>query len=149
MRCVIQRVSRASVTVEGKVTGEIEKGFLALLGVEDGDTDADARYIADKVAGLRVFEDADEKMNLSVKDVGGAVLCVSQFTLCGDARHGKRPSFSSAARPERAIPLYEGVCALIRQAGIPVETGVFQAHMDVSLVNDGPVTILLDSKKGF
>ncbi len=149
MRCVVQRVSGASVTVEGKIVGEVGKGYLVLLGVEEGDAEKDMRYCADKVAGLRIFEDADEKMNLSVKDVGGAVLCVSQFTLCGDARHGRRPSFIAAARPETAIPLYEGFCAALRDAGIPVETGVFQAHMDVSLVNDGPVTILLDSKKGF
>ncbi len=149
MRCVLQRVSRASVTVEGRVTGEIGKGFLALLGVEEGDGEADMRYLADKVAGLRVFEDANGKMNLSVQDVGGAVLAVSQFTLLGDARHGRRPSFIAAARPETAIPLYEGFCACLRAAGLRVETGVFQAHMDVALVNDGPVTILLDSKKGF
>jgi len=149
MRCVLQRVSRASVTVEGHVTGEIGKGFLVLLGVEEGDGEADMRYLADKVAGLRVFEDANGKMNLSVQDVGGAVLAVSQFTLLGDARHGRRPSFIAAARPETAIPLYEGFCACLRAAGLQVETGVFQAHMDVALVNDGPVTILLDSKKGF
>jgi len=149
MRCVIQRVSSASVTVEGNITGQIEKGFLVLLGVEDGDGETDLRYCVEKVAGLRVFEDENDKMNLSIKDVGGAVLCVSQFTLCGDARHGRRPSFSGAARPETAIPLYEGFVTALRSAGIPVETGVFQAHMDVALVNDGPVTILLDSKKGF
>jgi len=149
MRCVVQRVSRASVTVEGHVTGEIGKGFLVLLGIEEGDGEADMRYLADKVAGLRVFEDANGKMNLSVQDVGGAVLAVSQFTLLGDARHGRRPSFIAAARPETAIPLYEGFCACLRAVGLRVETGVFQAHMDVALVNDGPVTILLDSKKGF
>lgn len=149
MRCVVQRVSRASVTVEGKITGEIGRGVLVLLGVEEGDSEQDMRYMADKVAGLRVFEDAGDKMNLSVRGVGGAVLAVSQFTLCGDARHGRRPSFAAAARPETAIPLYEGFVEALRSAGIPVETGVFQAHMDVSLVNDGPVTILLDSKKVF
>ncbi len=149
MRCVIQRVSRASVAVEGRVVGEIGPGFLALLGVEEGDDDKDVRYVSDKVTGLRVFEDENDKMNLSIQDVKGAVLAVSQFTLCGDARHGRRPSFSAAARPEVAVPLYEAFCSQLRGAGIPVETGVFQAHMDVSLVNDGPVTILLDSRKGF
>ncbi|GHU82365.1 D-aminoacyl-tRNA deacylase [Clostridia bacterium] len=149
MRCVIQRVSKADVTVEGKVVGAIAGGFVALLGVEEGDTEADMRYCADKVAGLRVFEDAEGKMNLSVRDVGGAVLAVSQFTLCGDARHGRRPSFITAARPESAVPLYEGFCAALRSQDIQVETGVFQTHMEVALVNDGPVTILIDSKKGF
>lgn len=149
MRIVIQRVSSASVRVASEITGAIEKGYLALIGVEVGDTEADARAMADKVAGLRVFEDENEKMNLSVLDVGGAVLAVSQFTLCGDARHGRRPSFITAARPEAAVPLYEAFCERLRAQGIRVETGVFQAHMDVSLVNDGPVTILLDSKKGF
>lgn len=149
MRCVIQRVSSASVTVDNEIVGEIGKGYLALLGVEMGDEEADSRYLADKVAGLRVFEDADEKMNLSLRDVDGSVLAVSQFTLLGDARHGKRPSFSNAARPEKAIPLYEAFVKNLREAGIQVATGRFQAHMDVALVNDGPVTILLDSKKGF
>ena len=149
MRCVVQRVSRASVTVEGKTTGEVEKGYMVLVGVEQGDGEADMRYCAEKVAGLRVFEDGEGKMNLSVKDVGGAVLAVSQFTLLGDARHGRRPIFSNAARPEEANALYEDFCQALRAAGIRVETGVFQTHMEVSLVNDGPVTILLDSRKGF
>ena len=149
MRCVVQRVSRASVTVEGKTTGEVEKGYMVLVGVEQGDGEADMRYCAEKVAGLRVFEDGEGKMNLSVKDVGGAVLAVSQFTLLGDVRHGRRPSFSNAARPEEANALYEDFCQALRAAGIRVETGVFQTHMEVSLVNDGPVTILLDSRKGF
>lgn len=149
MRCVVQRVSRASVTVEGKTTGEVEKGYMVLVGVEQGDGEADMRYCAEKVAGLRVFEDGEGKMNLSVKDMGGAVLAVSQFTLLGDARHGRRPSFSNAARPEEANALYEDFCQALRAAGIRVETGVFQTHMEVSLVNDGPVTILLDSRKGF
>ena len=149
MRCVVQRVSRASVTVEGKTTGEVEKGYMVLVGVEQGDGEADMRYCAEKVAGLRVFEDGEGKMNLSVKDVGGAVLAVSQFTLLADARHGRRPSFSNAARPEEANALYEDFCQALRAAGIRVETGVFQTHMEVSLVNDGPVTILLDSRKGF
>lgn len=149
MRCVVQRVSRASVAVEGKTTGEVEKGYMVLVGVEQGDGEADMRYCAEKVAGLRVFEDGEGKMNLSVKDVGGAVLAVSQFTLLGDVRHGRRPSFSNAARPEEANALYEDFCQALRAAGIRVETGVFQTHMEVSLVNDGPVTILLDSRKGF
>lgn len=149
MRCVIQRVSSASVTVAGETVGQIGKGYMVLVGVESGDTDKDMRYCADKVAGLRIFEDENDKMNLSIQDVGGAVLAVSQFTLSGDARHGRRPSFIGAARPEVAIPLYEGFVGALREAGIPVETGVFQTHMEVALVNDGPVTILLDSKKGF
>jgi len=131
------------------VVGEIGGGYVCLLGVEEGDAEVDVRYCAEKVAGLRVFEDADDKMNLSIRDVSGAVLAISQFTLLGDARHGRRPSFSAAARPETAIPLYESFCARLRDAGIPVETGDFGAHMAVALVNDGPVTILLDSKKGF
>ena len=149
MRCVVQRVSRASVTVEGKTTGEVEKGYMVLVGVEQGDAEQDVRYCADKVAGLRVFEDENGKMNRSVKDVGGAVLAVSQFTLLGDARHGRRPSFSNAARPEEANALYEAFCQALRAENIRVETGVFQTDMQVELVNDGPVTILLDSRKGF
>ncbi len=149
MRCVVQRVSRASVTVEGKTTGQVEKGYMVLVGVEQGDAEQDVRYCADKVAGLRVFEDENGKMNRSVKDVGGAVLAVSQFTLLGDARHGRRPSFSNAARPEEANALYEAFCQALRAENIRVETGVFQTDMQVELVNDGPVTILLDSRKGF
>ena len=149
MRCVVQRVSRASVTVEGQITGQVEKGYMVLVGVEQGDAEQDVRYCADKVAGLRVFEDENGKMNRSVKDVGGAVLAVSQFTLLGDARHGRRPSFSNAARPEEANALYEAFCQALRAENIRVETGVFQTDMQVELVNDGPVTILLDSRKGF
>ena len=149
MRCVVQRVSRASVTVEGKITGQVEKGYMVLVGVEQGDAEQDVRYCADKVAGLRVFEDENGKMNRSVKDVGGAVLAVSQFTLLGDARHGRRPSFSNAARPEEANALYEAFCQALRAENIRVETGVFQTDMQVELVNDGPVTILLYSRKGF
>ena len=149
MRCVVQRVSRASVTVEGKIIGQVEKGYMVLVGVEQGDAEQDVRYCADKVAGLRVFEDENGKMNRSVKDVGGAVLAVSQFTLLGDARHGRRPSFSNAARPEEANALYEAFCQALRAENIRVETGVFQTDMQVELVNDGPVTILLDSRKGF
>ena len=149
MRCVIQRVSRARVTDEHETVGQIASGFMVLVGVQSGDTEADAAYCASKIAGLRVFEDEDDKMNLSLSDVHGGVLLVSQFTLLGDARHGRRPSFSNAARPEEANALYEDFCQALRAAGIHVETGVFQTHMEVSLVNDGPVTILLDSRKGF
>ena len=149
MRCVIQRVTRASVTVEGELVSEIKDGFMVLIGAEDGDTEADAKYCADKIAGLRVFEDADDKMNLSVKDVGGSVLLVSQFTLLGDARHGRRPSFSNAARPEVAEPLCDKVRDMLVAHGIPTLTGRFRTHMKVDLLNDGPVTILLDSKRGF
>ena len=149
MRCVVQRVSEAWVTVGGKETGRIEKGLCALIGVEAGDTEADARYLAGKIAKLRIFEDENEKMNLSVQDVGGKVLAVSQFTLLGDARGQNRPGFTRAEAPEKANALYESVCAEMRKAGVPVENGVFRTHMMVHLVNDGPVTILLDSKKTF
>ena len=149
MRCVVQKVSRASVSVAGETVGKIEKGYMVLVGAEDGDAEADVCYCAEKIAGLRVFEDDQEKMNLSVQDVGGSVLMVSQFTLLGDARHGRRPSFIRAARPEAAEPLFELLCRRVAEKGIPVETGRFRTHMEVSLLNDGPVTILLDSKKGF
>lgn len=149
MRCVIQRVTHASVTVEGELVSRIETGFLVLLGVEENDGEEDARYCADKIAGLRVFEDADDKMNLSVRDVGGKVLLVSQFTLLGDARHGRRPSFSHAARPELAEPLCDRVRDMLIAHGIDTLTGRFRTHMEVDLLNDGPVTILLDSKRTF
>ena len=149
MRCVVQKVTQARVTVESEITGEIKNGYMVLVGAEEGDTDADVIYCAEKISGLRVFEDDQEKMNLSVQDVGGSVLLVSQFTLLGDARHGRRPSFSHAARPEMAEPLFELLCKKVAEKGIHVETGRFRTHMEVSLVNDGPVTILLDSKKGF
>ncbi|HWK31933.1 MAG TPA: D-aminoacyl-tRNA deacylase [Terriglobales bacterium] len=149
MRAVVQRVSRAKVTVGDEVTGEIGKGLLVLLGIAQEDGEAAADYLVDKIVGLRVFEDADGKMNLSVADAGGAVLVVSQFTLYGDVRRGKRPSFDRAARPERANELYEYFVAKVRAAGLRCETGRFQAMMDVELVNDGPVTILLDSEKLF
>ena len=149
MRCVVQKVSRASVTVAGEVTGEIGTGYMVLVGAEDGDTEADVTYCADKIAGLRVFEDDQEKMNLSLKDVNGGALLVSQFTLLGDARHGRRPSFIRAARPEAAEPLFELLCQKVAAHGIPVATGRFRTHMEVALINDGPVTLLLDSKKGF
>ncbi len=146
MRCVIQKVTKASVLSEGELVGQIGVGFMALVGAEVGDTEKDAAFIAKKIAGLRIFEDADEKMNLSLQDVNGEVLLVSQFTLLGDASHGRRPSFINAARPEMAEPLFDQVKALIEQAGIHVETGRFRTHMEVSLVNDGPTTILLDSR---
>jgi len=149
MRVVIQRVSRAKVTVDGEVTGEIGRGLLVLLGVGRDDTEADADYLADKTAGLRIFEDADGKMNRSVADVGGAVLVVSQFTLYGDVRKGKRPSFDGAAPPQAARELYEYFVRRIRDAGLPCETGRFQEMMQVELVNEGPVTILLDSGRSF
>ena len=149
MRAVIQRVERASVSVEGEIRGQIGAGFLVLIGVEEGDGDADFRYIAEKVPNLRVFEDEQGKMNRSLLDVGGELLAVSQFTLLGDARGGRRPSLITAARPETADPMYERLVADWRARGIRVETGVFGAHMKVSLVNDGPVTILLDSRRRF
>ena len=149
MRLVVQRVARASVTVEGEITGKIGKGYMVLAGAETGDTEADARLCADKLAGLRVFEDSEGKMNLSIADVGGEILLVSQFTLLGDARHGRRPSFIAAARPEAAEPLLEQMKAMLEARGLHVETGRFQTHMDVELVNDGPVTILIDSRKVF
>ena len=149
MRLVIQRVTRASVTVEGEIVGQIGDGYMVLVGAEEGDTAEDARFCAEKIAGLRVFEDENDKINLSLKDVNGSVLLVSQFTLLGDARHGRRPSFSHAARPEEAEPLFNTVAELLRETGLNVQTGRFRTHMEVSLVNDGPVTILLDSRKLF
>ncbi|MET0398938.1 MAG: D-aminoacyl-tRNA deacylase [Longimicrobiaceae bacterium] len=144
MRVVLQRVAGARVTVEGRVTGEIGRGLLLLAGFTDGDTEETLRWMADKVVGLRVFTDAEGKMNLSVEEVDGAVLVVSQFTLYGDARRGRRPSFVDAARPEVAIPLYERFVALLRAAGRPVATGEFGAMMQVELTNDGPVTLVLE-----
>ncbi|MCQ4635913.1 D-aminoacyl-tRNA deacylase [Anaerovorax odorimutans] len=149
MRAVVQRVTESSVTVDGTITGAVSKGLMVLLGVADDDTESDAKYIADKVVGLRIFEDADEKMNLSVKDVDGQILAVSQFTLMGDVRKGKRPSFTKAARPEEANRLYRAFIELVREQDVHVEEGVFQADMLVKIHNDGPVTILLDSKKTF
>ena len=149
MRCVIQKVTHADVVVEGETVGEIGNGYMGLLGAENGDTEADARYCAEKIAGLRVFEDENDKMNLSLADVGGSVLLVSQFTLLADARHGRRPDFIQAARPEVAEPLCDTVKAIIEGKGIHVETGRFRTHMQVSLLNDGPVTILLDSRRNF
>ena len=149
MRACVQRVSRASVTVEGTVVGEIARGLLVLLGVTAADTDNDARHLADKICGLRIFEDADNKMNQSLEDIGGAMLVVSQFTLYGDCRKGRRPSFTQAAPPEQAERLYDTFVAGVGMRGIPVATGRFRAHMNVALVNDGPVTLLLDSTKQF
>jgi D-aminoacyl-tRNA deacylase len=149
MRAVVQRVSRARVSVDGEMVGEIGVGLLVLLGVSQRDINADAEYLAAKVAKLRVFEDADGKMNRSVAEIGGAVLAVSQFTLYGDARGGNRPSFIAAARPEQARSLYEHFVARVRELGLKCETGKFQEMMAVELVNDGPVTILLDSEKLF
>jgi D-aminoacyl-tRNA deacylase len=149
MRAVVQRVSHAKVTVKGEVAGQIGAGLLVLLGVGQDDSKSDADYLAEKICGLRVLEDDTGKMNLSVADVRGAVLAVSQFTLYGDVRRGKRPSFDAAARPERARELYEYFVERIRGSGLRCETGRFQEMMQVELVNDGPVTILLDSKKMF
>lgn len=149
MRAVVQRVAESDVTVDGRVTGAIQKGLMVLLGVAEDDTEKDAEYIAGKVAGLRIFEDDEGKMNLSVKDAGGEILAVSQFTLMGDVRKGKRPSFTKAARPEEADRLYRAFIELLQQQGLHVEEGVFQADMLVRIHNDGPVTILLDSKKTF
>jgi D-tyrosyl-tRNA(Tyr) deacylase len=149
MRAVVQRVSRAKVTVNGWASGEIGLGLLVLLGVGHLDTEADVNYLVEKIAGLRIFEDEDGKMNRSVRDAGGSVLAVSQFTLYGDVRRGKRPSFDDAAPPEQARRLYELLVERIRAAGLRCETGRFQEMMQVELVNEGPVTILLDSKKEF
>lgn len=145
MRAVVQRVGRARVTVDERVVAAIDSGLLVLLGVARGDTDTDARWIASKIAGLRVFEDADARMNLSVQDVGGSVLVVSQFTLLGSCRKGRRPSFVNAAPPETASPLVDRVAALLAEAGIVSPQGEFGAHMNVELVNDGPVTLVIDS----
>ncbi|HVP54191.1 MAG TPA: D-aminoacyl-tRNA deacylase [Candidatus Eisenbacteria bacterium] len=149
MRAVVQRVSHSSVKVNGEITGRIEHGLLVLLGVAHQDTEADADYLAAKTVGLRIFEDDAGKMNRSVSDIHGAVLAVSQFTLFGDVRKGKRPSFDEAARPERARELFQHFVQCVRALGLRCETGIFQETMEVELVNQGPVTILLDSKKLF
>ncbi|NLX70170.1 MAG: D-tyrosyl-tRNA(Tyr) deacylase [Clostridiales bacterium] len=149
MRAVVQRVKHAHVIVQNEKVGQIEKGLLVFLGVEKGDNESDLNYIVDKVAGLRIFEDEGGKMNLSVQDVGGSILAVSQFTLYGDCRKGRRPSFIQAAEPDVAKRYYDLFIQRIDEKGIPVAQGVFQAMMEVSLINDGPVTILLDSKKLF
>ena len=149
MRAVVQRVTESSVEVDGHTLGEIGGGLLVLLGVAGDDTEDDAAQIAKKIAQLRIFNDTDGKFNLSLEDVGGAVLLISQFTLLGDARKGNRPSFIAAARPEQAVPLYESVAQHLRDRGITTATGEFGAHMDVHLTNNGPVTILLDTRKTF
>jgi D-aminoacyl-tRNA deacylase len=147
VRAVVQRVARAEVRVDGGAVGAIGPGLLVLLGVAQGDDAEAARFLADKVAALRIFEDADGKMNRPVAEGGGAVLVVSQFTLLADVRKGNRPSFTGAAEPEQADALYQRFCAMLREKGLQVATGVFRAHMEVELVNDGPVTILLDSSR--
>lgn len=149
MRAVVQRVIRGKVTVDGKTVGEIGRGLVVLLGVGQGDGEEDAKYLADKLVNLRIFNDDDGKFNLSLLDVAGEALIVSQFTLYGDARKGRRPSFSDAAGPDEANALYEKFCELVAAYGVKVEKGVFRAHMVVEIVNDGPVTLLLDSKKVF
>lgn len=149
MRAVVQRVASSSVTVEGETTGKIDKGLMVLLGVADGDTDKDVTYMVDKIANLRIFEDENDKMNLSLQDIGGSLLVVSQFTLLGDCRKGRRPSFIEAARPEMADNLYQKFVDKARSMGIRTETGRFKTHMMVELINDGPVTILVDSNKNF
>ena len=149
MRAIVQRVTEASVSVEGEIIGKIGKGFMVLLGVADEDTQADMKYIADKIINLRVFEDENEKMNLSLSDVGGELLVISQFTLFGDCRKGRRPSFDKAGKPDFAKKMYEDVCKYFIDCGIKTETGRFAADMKVSLINDGPVTLMLDSTKLF
>ena len=149
MRLVIQRVLESSVCVDGNVVGSIGPGFMVLCGVEDGDTAEDVRYCIDKTVNLRIFKDEAGKMNRSILDAGGEILAISQFTLHGDVRHGRRPSVIRAARPETAVPLYDAYCNGLREAGMHVETGIFQTDMKVSLINDGPVTLLVDSRKVF
>ncbi|MGI6765646.1 MAG: D-aminoacyl-tRNA deacylase [Lentihominibacter sp.] len=149
MRAVVQRVKSSSVAVDGKITGSIQQGLMVLIGVEKEDTEKDCEYIAKKISALRVFDDEDGIMNLSIRETGGEVLAVSQFTLLGDARKGNRPSYFNAADPEKAIRLYNITVEIIRKNGIKVEEGIFQAEMMVEITNDGPVTILLDSHKLF
>lgn len=149
MRAVVQRVASSSVTVEGETTGKIDKGLMVLLGVADGDTDKDVTYMVDKIVNLRIFEDENDKMNLSLQDIGASLLVVSQFTLHGDCSKGRRPSFIEAAKPEIADNLYQKFVDKARSMGIRTETGRFKTHMMVELINDGPVTILVDSNKNF
>ena len=148
MKAFVQRTARAGVSIDGETVGRIDRGLLVLLGIEPDDGEADIEYMVKKCSGLRIFEDENGKMNLSVQDVGGSILLVSQFTLLGDARKGNRPSFTGAAVPEKAIPIYERVISELAKR-LPVQTGVFGADMQVELVNDGPVTILLDSKRTY
>lgn len=150
MRSVVQRAKQAKVFVEGEIVGEIEDGLMVLVGVEPDDENSDLDFMADKIANLRIFEDENDKMNLSVKDVGGSILLVSQFTLMGDCRKGRRPNFMGAARPEKANPTFEALRERLENSyDLEVQTGKFGAHMKVDFINDGPVTILLDSKKNF
>ena len=149
MRAVIQRTFRSSLSVDGKEVSTIPSGLTVFLAIERGDTEAQADYFARKLVRLRVFRDDAGKMNRSILDAGGEILAVSQFTLHGDVRHGRRPSFIKAARPELAVPMYEAYCAGLREAGVHVETGIFQADMKVALINDGPVTLLIDSRRTF
>jgi D-tyrosyl-tRNA(Tyr) deacylase len=149
VRAVIQRCSSGAVLVDGKVVGQVDKGFVVLLGIQRGDTEADAHYLAEKIAHLRVFPDGEGKLNTSLLDVGGEVLAVSQFTLLGDCRKGRRPSFTEAAPPQEAEPLYQAFVEELTALGVPVATGVFGAHMQVEITNDGPVTLLLESRGAF
>ena len=149
MRCVVQRVTSSSVTVDGVISGQIGPGLMVLIGISTEDTDADLKYMAEKVPNLRIFDDENGVMNRSVLDAGGSILAVSQFTLYGDARGGRRPSYIRAAKPDKADELYERLIACWREKGIHVETGIFRTEMKVALVNDGPVTILIDSEKTF
>ena len=149
MRCVVQRVTSSSVTVDGVISGQIGSGLMVLIGISAEDTDADLKYMAEKVPNLRIFDDENGVMNRSILDAGGSILAVSQFTLYGDARGGRRPSYIRAAKPDKADELYERLIACWREKGIHVETGIFRTEMKVALVNDGPVTILLDSEKNF
>ncbi|MFH1008702.1 MAG: D-aminoacyl-tRNA deacylase [Candidatus Latescibacterota bacterium] len=146
MRVVVQRVKRAALRIEGQMHAEIEEGLVLLIGIGRGDTDEDAEYVAGKCAGLRIFGDESGKMSYTVSDVGGEILAISQFTLCGDTRKGKRPSFTEAARPEHAEPLYERFLAVLRGHGLDVRTGVFGAHMVVEILNDGPVTLIVEGR---
>lgn len=149
MRAVVQRAGRSFVEVNGKVVGKINSGLVVFVGISVNDEEDDCSYLADKICGLRIFEDSQGKMNLSIKETGGEILCISQFTLYGDCRKGRRPSFFEAAPPEKAVSLYDKLCYMLREKGLQVETGQFQAKMKVRVDNDGPVTILLDSSKIF
>ncbi len=147
MRAVIQRVKEAAVRVEGQEVARIGPGLLALVGIEKGDTEEDRRWLAEKIAGLRIFEDQEGKMNLSVKDVSGEILLISNFTVCGDCRKGRRPSFDPAEKPPQAEKIFHVLSEDLRKLGLPVKTGIFGAYMEISLINDGPVTLILDSRK--